>query len=114
MTQKISDKEKQLIENLYRMGMTNKEIAKQLGISPSTIYIYTKLKERGFKSRAEYMRFLFMQRGFKNQGEYQNYLAIQRGFPSLAKYQEYQSNKRQGELLNIKLSRLIKEGLHKL
>jgi len=94
MPKRISEEIINLIERLYRDNVSYTEIAKTAGVSIGTVYSYTKIRERGFKSSSDYREYLARERGFKSLSEYQEHLARERGFKSLSEYQEHLARER--------------------
>jgi len=98
MPKRISEEIINLIERLYRDNVSYTEIAKTAGVSIGTVYSYTKIRERGFKSSSDY----------------REYLARERGFKSLSEYQEHLARERMNLPKNKKLSKLLKKKLKEL
>ncbi|MBS3123325.1 helix-turn-helix domain-containing protein [Candidatus Woesearchaeota archaeon] len=86
MAPKISEETVKLIEILYAQDLSPREIAQRAEVSRSTVYVHTKLKERGFLSKREYERHLAQEKGFASSGEYHSFLAQEQGFTSRTEY----------------------------
>lgn len=96
----LSEEQKQEIAKLYDHGegLPIYKISKQMNMPYSRIYTYLRLKERGFDSVTDYLKFRAKERGYKTLHEYdkvrlmenyeqtvqqrKNYLAQQLGFKS--------------------------------
>ena len=96
---------------LRKQGLSLEEIAEEISLNESTIQIYLRVINRGFKSLTEYHEHLVKQRGFESLTKYYEYLAKERGFESLTEYHLQRYRKRQERPLNKKLSKLIKQHL---
>ncbi|MCH8150621.1 MAG: helix-turn-helix domain-containing protein, partial [Planctomycetes bacterium] len=77
------DEAKVEIRRLYDEGMIPAAIARQTGLSYSSVYRITKLLDLGFRSDIAYRDSLARQRGFESRLEYEQSLAQARGFRSL-------------------------------
>lgn len=69
--------------------MKLRAIARQTGVSHSSVYGLTRAVQRGFESDAEYRRHCVENRGFGSVGQYREWLAKRRGFDSIAEYNEH-------------------------
>lgn len=85
MTQ-ISQDQLNLIQQLFNQGMALPEIAITTGVKYTTVYYYTRLKQRGFASGTAYHRYLACQNGHKSLAIYRNTLAQNKGHNSYHQY----------------------------
>lgn len=74
---KLSDEQKQDITELYKQGVTVYGIVKQMNLPYSAVYTHTRLKERGFDSVTDYLKFLAKEKSYKNPHEYHKALLIE-------------------------------------
>jgi predicted DNA-binding protein YlxM (UPF0122 family) len=99
MPQRISEETVELMQTLYvNDGLPVAEVARKVNLPYSTVYVYTKAKERGFA----------------NLKEYEQHLARERGFANLKEYEQHLARERQQKPLNQELSYLIQERLTEL
>ncbi len=75
------------IVRLYNEGTSYTEIARRTGVSTSSVYGFTKLRER-FESLSAYREHLVKRAGFKSLNDYQKHLAEKHGFESRNDYEE--------------------------
>ncbi len=94
---------------LRKQGLSLEEIAEEISLNESTIQIYLRVINRGFKSLTEYHEHLVKQRGFESLTEYQEHLAKQRGFESLTKYRKHLVKQRGFESLTEYHEHLVKQ-----
>lgn len=112
MSKKVTREIKEIIEELYQLGYSYKEISEIVGLSPSTTYKYILLRRKGVDSNVTYADYFAREKGFKSYKEYKTYLARKNGYESYGLYlidQDFERSKR-----NRKLGNLIKERLETL
>lgn len=78
MTKNLSEKLKKEISELYEKGSTIREIVELSGVSYSSVYAYTRAKERGFGSYTEYEKYLAKQRQQRTENKKLSELIIER------------------------------------
>jgi plasmid maintenance system antidote protein VapI len=114
MPRRIPDEKREEIIRLYDNGggMSPAEIARQTGVSYSSVYGLTKVRQRVNPETGE---------PFESQSQYQEYTARQRvnpetgePFESLSQYQEYTARQRVNRPENQGLSDLINRRLKEL
>jgi predicted transcriptional regulator/heme-degrading monooxygenase HmoA len=93
MPDRIPEETKKEIRELYKQGNTPKWIARETGVSYSSVYGLTLAVKRGFKSNTEYHKFLVQRNNFATLGEYADYLARQKGFKSYSQYRIHELKK---------------------
>jgi len=89
MPRKISDDTKQLMQEMDAEGLSVAEIARRTNVPYSTVYGYTKAKQKGFASYKEYNEHWAKEKGFASHSAYQKHLIKQRGFASHSAYQKH-------------------------
>jgi len=135
MPGKISEEKKKEIKKSYKTGISMSEIARQTGVSLTSVYGLTKLKQRinpetgeKFSSKTEYVNYQLKQRinpetgeKFSSRTEYEDYSARQRinpetgeKFSSKTEYYDYSARQRAKRKENKELSRFIKKRLKEL
>jgi len=135
MPRKIPNETKQLLESLYNDSLTVRAISRRTGVPYSTVYGYTKARQRvnpetgqPFSSLAELKEYQARQRvnpetgqPFSSLAELKQYQARQKvnpetekPFSSRTEYEEYQARQRQKQPINQELSGLIKQKLKEL
>ena len=137
MPRRIPDEKREEIIRLYDNGggMSPAEIARQTGVSYSSVYGLTKVRQRvnpetgePFESKSQYQEYTARQRvnpetgePFESKSQYQEYTARQRvnpetgePFESLSQYQEYTARQRVNRPENQGLSDLINRRLKEL
>ena len=105
MLGKITEQEKNLIWKLYQEEVPSAEIAGQAHVSLSAVYTYTRLRERGFHSSREYLKYLIANReptGWKREK-----------ITGLYQRQRQYALKRSENQDNRELSDIVKEALEK-
>ncbi len=100
MQNKIAAKTKTLIQKLDVIGLTRSEIVNLTGVSHSSIYGLTRLKEKGYQSCSQYLEYLAHQKGYKTRGDYQKELAKKR--------KDNPKNKELSDLIRRRLKELKK------
>ena len=83
---RISQDQLILIQQLFNQGMALPKIAITTGVRYTTVYYYTRLKQRGFASGTAYHRYLACQNGHKSLAIYRNTLAQNNGHNSYHQY----------------------------
>ena len=144
MAKRLTDMSKRVMYRLKQDSMDYKEIADVFGVSYTSVYGATRLRERinpetekPFSSLAEYQEHLVKQRinpetkkpfssitelktyqakqkGFSSLTELKTYQAKQKGFSSLTEYREHLAKQRQEIRINKELSDLILISLHEM
>lgn len=114
------------IKDLYfHKIMLVSDIARKLKIPYSTVYSYTKVIDRGFKSGqdhledlarkrgyesdADYRKHLILTNGYESVTDYHNQLAINKGFSSRTKYRDHLAKKNGFKDLNAYHEMLAKK-----
>lgn len=106
---RLYQKQVAAIKDLYfHKIMLVSDIAKKLKLPYSTVYSYTRVIDRGFKSRKDHLDFLARKRGYESDADYRKHLiltsyesvtdyhnqhAISRGFSSCTDYKNYLARK---------------------
>lgn len=83
---RISQDQLSLIQQLFTQGMLPPEISRTTGVRYTTVYYYTRLKQRGFASGTTYHQYLAHQNGHKSLATYRNTLAQNNGHNSYHQY----------------------------
>lgn len=86
MAKKLSDETIEEIQRLRKNGVGIREIARQVGTTPGTVFRYTTAREKGFASGAEYEDARARERGFASRQDYRDHQARERGFASQSAY----------------------------
>lgn len=107
MTRKIPETTKEKIRILFKNGISTTRISVQTGVSYSSVYGLTKLKERGYKSAYEYNLQQIKLSGFNSYSEYQKYNAKIKKYRSIREYFNNLAEKRTKREENKVLSHLI-------
>ena len=122
---KLDKKQIADIKDLYfHKIMLVSDIARKLKLPYSTVYSYTRVIDRGFKSGQDHLEYLARKRGYESDAnyrkhlilisyesvtDYHNQLAINRGFSSRTKYRGYLAKKNGFKNLNSYHEMLVKK-----
>jgi transcriptional regulator with XRE-family HTH domain len=135
----IPPKKIKQMEKLFSKGLSISEIARRMKMAASSIYTYTRAKQRGFSSVFDYQTYLAHKKGFKTNHEYKMYLAnrkksiksgskkklklssnyieniaLRKGFSSKSEYEYFLMKRRKNQLLNKELRSLLRIRLKEL
>lgn len=102
MRRKLSPETIETVQKLRDKGLSLEEIAKQVGISQSTAYALSVLRQKGFNSYTEYQNYLAKEKKNPLTGEY---------FESFSEYENYRSKERKLKETNQNYSCFIKRRL---
>lgn len=138
---KVPEEKIILIEKLFNEGLSLEEIKRRTNVSYSTVYYYSRLKQRGFTSFIDYRNDQAQKRGFNSHYEYVKSLkrkrkkktnipqkrkkfmssidymkdvAKRQGFSSLNEYKNFLIKRRKKLLVNKELGILITKKLEEM
>ena len=100
MTKKISRKKREKIWELHNQGISQGKIAKELKISLTAAWGYSKAREKGFDSFYDYGKYRVLKRGYGSKREYERNLEKER--------QKKKMNRELSTLINKRLNELGK------